>query len=53
MSLNARASILDGWTWKQQSAKYAEMLGTLLDVRKRKPLRRPEDPLLEPSALGL
>lgn len=29
LSVNARQSILDGWTWKQQAQKYATMFQTL------------------------
>jgi|GEM_PF-852884 len=35
MACNARQSILDGWTWQQQVAKYAAMFSTLAKERSR------------------
>ncbi len=35
MGRNARQSILDGWTWQQQVAKYAAMFSTLAGERSR------------------
>ncbi|MSM40299.1 MAG: glycosyltransferase [Geobacter sp.] len=35
MGRNARQSILDGWTWQQQVAKYAAMFSTLAKERSR------------------
>lgn len=36
---NARNSVMDGWTWKQQTQKYVAMFRELADVRGLKPDR--------------